>query len=97
MACRYLAIHFHIGELTLRRTAGERRRNLQYARGSLEKFLKILDSYDALSRDDFKMYEGYLENPDSFAAASTTDAAQRRNMKIARFKEEKALKSKLEV
>jgi len=58
--------------------------------------LKLLDSYDLLSREDLKTYEQCLENPNSFSTTSTTDAA-RRQTKIARFKGEKALKSKIEV
>lgn len=59
--------------------------------------MRTLDSYDALSGGDFKTFEHYLENPDGFATTTTNDAAQRRQIKIARFKEERALKHKIEV
>ena len=67
------------------------------ARTSYETHLKLLDSYDILSQDDFRTYERYLENPNAFSTVSTTDAAQRRQSKINKFKEAKALKAKIEV
>jgi len=50
-----------------------------------------------LSKEEARLYERYKEIPDSFSTASITDAAARRQTKIERFKEEKALKEKLEV
>lgn len=50
-----------------------------------------------LSKEEARLYERYKERPDSFSTASITDAAARRQTKIERFKEEKALKEKLEV
>jgi hypothetical protein len=60
-------------------------------------FLKLLDSYDVLSKADAKLYERFRDNPQSFSTASTSDAAARRQTKIARFREEKELRRKLEV
>jgi len=59
--------------------------------------LKQLDNYDILSKAEARLYEQLKEAPDTFSTASTTDAATRRGTKIARFKEEKALKEKMEV
>ncbi|PSN62208.1 TAP42-domain-containing protein [Corynespora cassiicola Philippines] len=42
------------------------------------------------------MYETYKEDKNGFSTASTKDAAARREAKIARFREEKELKRKLE-
>lgn len=56
-----------------------------------------LDEYDLLSPGDKKLHEQYLENPSAFALASMNDAAARRQVKVARFREEKELKQKLEV
>ena len=50
-----------------------------------------------LSSGDRKLYETYNENPSSFSLAPVNDAAARREVKIARFREEKELKQKLEV
>lgn len=73
-----------------------RRQALLNAREQFDKFLRLLDSYDILSQADAGLYERYTESPSSFSTASTTDAAARRQTKISRFKDEKALKTKLE-
>ncbi|KAF2143651.1 uncharacterized protein K452DRAFT_267914 [Aplosporella prunicola CBS 121167] len=93
---QYMLIHFHVAELVQRINGGDRKANLLGARRSYDNFLKLLDSYDMLSKSDAKLYERYLEAPNSFSTASTTDAAARRETKIARFREEKAMKAKLE-
>ncbi|KAJ9644700.1 Type 2A phosphatase-associated protein 42 [Coniosporium tulheliwenetii] len=93
---QYLLVNFWIAELLLRITGGDRKSHLLNARTSLESFLKLVDSYDLLSPSDSKLLETYQEGPDVFSTASTRDAAARRETKIARFREEKALKQKLE-
>ena len=92
----YLLINFRLGQLVEKITGGERKDVILRARGRYERFLKVLDGYDILSSGDAKMLERYLEDPERFSTASTTDATARRNTKIARFKEEKELKSKME-
>lgn len=62
-----------------------------------ERFLERLDNYDLLSSDDKRLYERYFDNPDSFTLTPANDAAERRQAKISRFREEKELKQKLEV
>ncbi len=94
---RYFLIHAHLAELLLRISGTDRKAVLLRSRIESERHLKLLDSYDLLSREDSKTYEQYLDNPNSFSTASTTDAAARRQTKIARFKEEKALKYRIEV
>lgn len=94
---RYLLLNFRIAELLLRITGGDRKSHLLNARTSLEKFLKLVDSFDLLPPSDSKLLETYQEGPNVFSTASTRDAASRRETKIARFREEKALKQKLEV
>lgn len=59
--------------------------------------MKLLDSYDVLSTSDAKLWEAYTEDKEHFSTANTKDAAARRATKIARFREEKELKQKLEV
>ena len=49
-----------------------------------------------LSKEDASLLEQYQEMPNTFSVTSTKDAAARRESKIKRFKEEKALKQKLE-
>jgi len=50
-----------------------------------------------LSKGDAKLLESYNEDKQNFSTVSTKDAAARRDVKIARFREEKGLKQKLEV
>lgn len=50
-----------------------------------------------LGKADTKLLEAYNENKNNFSTANTRDASARRDAKIARFKEEKELKRKLEV
>jgi immunoglobulin-binding protein 1 len=95
-----MSINFHLAELIqrLRITAvPERKANLLRARTYYERFIKLLDSYDVLSKSDSKLWEAYQEDKESFSTASTRDAAARREAKIQRFREEKELKRKLEV
>ncbi|OCK73730.1 type 2A phosphatase-associated protein 42 [Lepidopterella palustris CBS 459.81] len=93
---QYMLINYHLAELLLRITGGDRKSYLKDARVDYERFLKLLDSYDILSKSDARLLEKYLDNEDTFSMASTTDAAARRETKISRFKEEKELKRKLE-
>lgn len=50
-----------------------------------------------LSTSDRKLYEKYIENKDEFSLIASNDPGARRDTKIARFKQEKELKLKLEV
>ncbi|KAF5844992.1 hypothetical protein GGP41_001078 [Bipolaris sorokiniana] len=96
---QYLAINYHLAELVQRISNTDvslRKSNLLRARGYYERFLKLLDSYDMLGKADTKLLEAYNENKNSFSTANTRDASARRDAKIARFKEEKELKRKLE-
>lgn len=93
----YLVINFRLAQLIEKITRGERRQNLFAAKNRYERFLKLLDSYDMLSKSDAKLFEQYLDDPSRFSTASTSDATARRNTKIARFREEKEMKNKLAV
>jgi immunoglobulin-binding protein 1 len=94
---QYLLLHYQIAELVMRMNDMKNRRaNIQRAQRCYERFLKQLDNYDVLSRSDAALFEQYQETPNTFSTASTSDAAARREAKIKRFKEEKALKQKLE-
>lgn len=93
---QYLLLNYRIAELVLRINGRERKANLQRAQKSYERYLKQLDDYDMLPKSDAALLEQYRESPMTFSTASTSDAAARRESKIKRFKEEKALKQKLE-
>jgi len=92
-----MPINYYLAELILKITGGDRKFYLQRARASYERFLRLLDSHDILSKADARLLEKYLDSRDSFSTASATDAAARRETKISRFKGEKELKQKLEV
>jgi immunoglobulin-binding protein 1 len=70
---------------------------LQQASELLENFLTRLESYELLSKQNNKLLDQYQDSRKGFQLASTTDAAERRRIKVARFQEEKGLKTKLEV
>lgn len=74
-----------------------RKQVLLRARDHYERFLKLLDSYDILGTSDARLYEAYSEDKANFSTTNTKDAAARRDAKIARFREEKEMKRKLEV
>ena len=76
---------------------GDRRQTLREASGLLDGFLTRLDQYDILSASDKKLYEQFQENSTSFTLAASTNAEERRRVKVARFQEEKTLKTRLEV
>jgi immunoglobulin-binding protein 1 len=94
-----MGICFHLAELVLKITGdvAARKPNLLRARDYYERFLKLLDSYDVLGKSDARLFEAYSDDRNAFSIASTKDAAARRDAKIARFREEKELKRKLEV
>ena len=50
-----------------------------------------------LSRNDRKLYERYIDGRDDFSLMTSDDPSARRDAKIARYKQEKELKLKLEV
>ena len=49
-----------------------------------------------LSNNDRKLYERYVDSRDNFSLMSSNDPSTRRDVKIARFKQEQELKLKLE-
>ncbi|EMC91543.1 hypothetical protein BAUCODRAFT_296782 [Baudoinia panamericana UAMH 10762] len=94
---QYLLLNFRVAELLLRlNDHSQRKANLQKAQARYERFLRHLDNYDLLSKTDAAILEQYHESPNTFSTTSTSDAAARRDAKIKRFKDEKALKQKLE-
>jgi len=95
---QYLLLHYHVAELVLRvNQQQERKAVLARAQDHYARFLKLLDSYDVLSGTDSGLFERYQESPQAFSTASTSDPSARRETKIARFRQEKELKQKLEV
>ena len=94
---QYLSIAYFLGDLIPRRTGSNRKALLKDSQNAYERYLSLLDRYDLLSKNDKKLYERYLDSRDSFSLLASSDASIRRDTKIARFKQEKDLKQKLEV
>lgn len=94
---RYLAIDYLLAELLLRSYHQDRLTQLKQASELLESFLTRLDQYDILTKTDRRLLERYQANRKSFSVVSSTNPEERRNTKVARFQEEKALKAKLKV
>lgn len=86
-----------LADLLQRSHNPDREPALRSALEQYEQYLSRLDTYDLLSNSDKNLYERYSENPSSFSLAPVNDAATRRDVKVARFREEKELKQKLEV
>ncbi|KAH8714060.1 type 2A phosphatase-associated protein 42 [Phaeosphaeriaceae sp. PMI808] len=96
---QYLAINYHLAELNQKIFTPDvslRKATMLRARDHYDSFLKLLDSYDILSASDSRLLEAYTDDKATFSTASTKDAAARRDAKIARFRQEKDLKRKLE-
>ncbi|KAL8740729.1 MAG: hypothetical protein Q9190_006598 [Brigantiaea leucoxantha] len=93
---QYLQINYYLAELFQRENVLGRKTALELAQAAYGRYLKLLDSYEMLSKANAKLHERYLENPDEFALVPSSDPAELRNTKILRFKQEKELKLKLE-
>lgn len=94
---RFLGVDFLLAELLLRTYDANRQKVLKQVSTLLEKFLNRLDSYELLSEGNQRLRDQYQETRETFQLAPATDAAERRRVKVARFQEEKELKTKLEV
>ena len=57
----------------------------------------MLETYCMLSKSNSKLYERYAEARDEFSLVEGNDASTRRDTKIQRFREEKELRTKLDV
>jgi hypothetical protein len=95
----FLLTNFHLAELTQKLPSSspqDRKRILSAARDAYERYLHLLDSYGLLSPKYKKLLEQYTDSPTTFSTTSTSDPAARRDAKIANFRAEKELRSKLE-
>jgi len=66
------------------------------AREAYERYLALVDSYGMLSKGDKKLQERYLDNRDDFSLMPLSNPTARRDVKIARLKQERELEMKLE-
>ena len=94
---QYLSIDYFLGDLIVKKIAVDRSIQLHNSREAYERYLGLLDTYHIFSRADKKLYKRYLENRNAFTLLASSDISKRREIKIARFKQETDLKQKLEV
>lgn len=90
-------IDYYLAQLILQDIKANRKAVLRLAQETYERYILLLDTYSLVSESDTKLLESYLEGREEFSLISNTDFAARRDTKIARFKQEKELKLKLEV
>ncbi|KAI4167758.1 MAG: hypothetical protein LQ343_006953 [Gyalolechia ehrenbergii] len=93
---QFLLINYFLGQLIKGDSVTNRKTVLQLAQAAYERYLKLLDNYDMLSKADSNLYQRYLSGRDDFSLLSTSDPTARRNTKITRYKQEQELKLKLE-
>ncbi|KAG4429772.1 hypothetical protein IFR05_014750 [Cadophora sp. M221] len=93
---QYLLINYRLADLILRISSKDRKSTLQRAREAYEKYLSLLDHYEILDTAQKKLYSNYTEYPKTFSTINNADPNLRRGAKIANFKLEKDLKSKLD-
>lgn len=96
-AIQYLGVDYMLAELLLKTYGPDRRQLLQQASELMNNFLSRLDSYKLLSKQDRELWEQYQIDRKGFQLASTSNPAERRRIKVARFQLEKDLKAKLEL
>lgn len=100
---RYLLIDFYLGELIQRQNGPQsiRKQILDKSRWSYRRFLTLCDAYDLLSASDKKLFEQTVDSTSGAAAdpffAAQANAGIRREAKIAKYRQEKELKMKIEV
>lgn len=94
---QYLTVDYLLAELLLRSYDHNRLGSLRRSSRLLESFLERLYQYAMLSTADTRLFERFQENRSAFTLLSTSNAEERRKVKISRFSEEKQLEKKLEV
>jgi immunoglobulin-binding protein 1 len=94
---QFLTVDYILADLLLKSYDDHRLASIRRSAQLLESFLERLDHYTMLSQADKKLYERYQETKPKFSLLSTSNADERRRVKISRFQEEKQLKQKLEV
>lgn len=93
-----MLIDFYLGELVMKKQGLDRRDALLRAQAAYQVFLRLCDSYSILDKTDRNTFQ-------TLSQATTAndlnylpkDPGARRQAKIARFRQEKELKTKLEV
>ncbi|KIX08353.1 uncharacterized protein Z518_03009 [Rhinocladiella mackenziei CBS 650.93] len=93
---QYLTVDYTLAELKTKAYGEDRQLSLRESSQLLEDFLTRLDHYGLLGKSDRQLYERFLEQRNSFRIISSNNPEEKRKIKIARFREEKSVKQKLE-
>ena len=96
---QYLGIDYLLAELTMRSyDASTRLAQLNVASTLLMDFITKMHDYSLLSKTNVQLLESYKDSPAAFRIVRDDAGLEtRRNVKIKRFQDEKALKSKLKL
>ena len=94
---QYLSVNYYLGDLIPKVTGTDRKSLLRRSQEAYERYLGLLETYGLLSTEDEKLLERYRDSRDGFQLLPNADPTLRRNAKMARFRQEKELKQKLEV
>ncbi|KAK4911623.1 Type 2A phosphatase-associated protein 42 [Elasticomyces elasticus] len=93
---QYLSIDYLLSELLMRSySPSDRKGQLLEASGYLESYLTRLGEYRLLSSEDTKLLSRYRDERQTFSLTGDTIFEAKRNLKVARYREEKQLKSQL--
>jgi len=93
-----MLIDFYLGELMMKEQGLDRKSAILRAQAAYKSFLRLIDSYDLLNKTDKDMFEVLAQATTAIGLNHLpTDLGERRQAKIARFRQEKALKTKLQV
>lgn len=94
----YLSIPYALCELSLKTYSRDRKAQLREAVGLLEEFLGRCEDYEILGPEDRRLWGRVKEEGASFRVVGAGVGAEgRRDVKVRRFREEKAIKEKLRV
>ena len=96
---QYLGIDYLLSELNMRSySSTDRKAQLNTASELLEDFLSRLDDYSLLNAPDKKLLESYKDDRAHFRIIGDAAGLEaKRNTKVKRFQDEKALKSQLKL
>lgn len=93
-----MLIDFYLGELMMKEQGLDRKSAIFRAQTAYKSFLHLADSYDLLNKTDRVVFEILAQATTATGLNHLpTDPGERRQAKIARFRQEKELKTKLQV
>lgn len=92
---QYLTLDYYLAELNMKSYENDRNAQLKEAANDYETFLGRLEEYSILGGNDARLLRRYREDRQHFSLTGNAGMEARRNLKLARFQEEKSLKDHL--